>query len=82
MFLKIGGLQNFTIFRGKHLEPLFNKVAGLQISCEYCKIIFFHKTPPLAASEKFINDPGKHQRQRCNRFIFLTLSNPGNTGVP
>ena len=46
------------------LEPLFNKVAGLQLSCEYCKVFknrFFHKAPPVAASEKFINFPGKHQ---------------------
>ena len=45
------------------LEPLFNKVAGLQLSCEYYEIFknsFFHKTPPVAASEKFINSPGKH----------------------
>ena len=45
------------------LESLFNKVAGLQLSCEYFKIFknsFFHKTTPVAASEKFINFPGKH----------------------
>ena len=43
------------------LESLFEKVAGLQLSCEYCEIFknsFFHKTPPVAASEKFINLPG------------------------
>ena len=36
------------------LESLFNKVGGLQFSCEYCEIFknnFFHKTPPVAASE-------------------------------
>ena len=56
------------------LESVSNKVAGLQFSCEYCEIFknsFFHKTPPVAASEKFINFPGKHQWQRRNRFIFL-----------
>ena len=40
------------------LESLFDKVASLQLSCEYCEIFknsFFHKTPPLAASEKFLN---------------------------
>ena len=43
------------------LECLFNKVAGLQLSCEYCETFknsFFHKTPPVAASEKFMNLPG------------------------
>ena len=52
----------------------FNKVAGLQLSCEYCKICknsFFLKAPPVTASEKFINFPVKHQWQRRNRFIFL-----------
>ena len=56
------------------LESLFNDVAGLQLSCEYCKIFknsFFHKAPPVAASEKFINFPGKHQWRRFNRFFFL-----------
>ena len=56
------------------LESLFNKAAGLQLSCEYCKIFensFFNKIPPLAASEKFINFPGKHQWRRRNRLIFL-----------
>ena len=57
------------------LESLFNKVASLQLPCEYCKIFknsFFHKTLPVAASEKFINFPGKHQPWRHNRLIFLT----------
>ena len=56
------------------LESVFNKIAGLQLSCEYCKIFksgFFHKIPPVAASEKFINFPGKHQWRGRNRFIFL-----------
>ena len=44
------------------LESVFNKVAGLQLSCKYCKIFknsFFHKTSPVAASEKFIIFQGK-----------------------
>ena len=56
------------------LESLFNKVAGLERSCEIYKIFknsFFQKTPPVAASGKFINSPGKQQWRRCNRFIFL-----------
>ena len=56
------------------LESLFNKVAGLHLSCEYCEIFknsFFHKTSLVAASEKFINFPGKQQWRRHNRFIFL-----------
>ena len=56
------------------LYSLFNKVAGLQLSCEHCTIFknsFFHKTPPAAAAEKFINFPGRHQWQRSNRFLFL-----------
>ena len=45
------------------LESVFNKVIGLHFSCEYCEIFkssFFHKTPPVSASEKFKNFPGKH----------------------
>ena len=44
------------------LGSVFNKVAGLQLSCKYCEIFkysHFHKTPLVAASEKFINLPGK-----------------------
>ena len=43
------------------LESLFNKVVGLQPFSEYCEIFlksFFHKTPLVAGSEKFINFPG------------------------
>ena len=56
------------------IESVFNKVAGLQLSCDYCEIFknsFFHKTPLVAASGKFINFPGKRQWQRRNRFVFL-----------
>ena len=56
------------------LESVFNKVAGLQLSCKYCEFFksrFFHKIPPVAASEKFLNLPGKHQWRRRNRFTFL-----------
>ena len=55
------------------LESVFNKVAGMQLSCEYLEIFrnsFFHKTPAVVASEKFMNFPGKHQWRRGNRFIF------------
>ena len=58
------------------LESVSNKVEGLQFSCEYCEIFknsFFHKTPPLAASEKYRNFKGQHQRRRCNRFISLII---------
>ena len=44
------------------LDSVFSKVTGLQLCCKYCEIFknsFFDKTPPLAASEKFINFPGK-----------------------
>ena len=40
------------------LESLFNKVAGQQLSCEYCEMFknsFFHKAPPVVASGKFVN---------------------------
>ena len=40
------------------LESVFNKVAGLQLSSENCKFLrkaFLYKTPPVAASENFIN---------------------------
>ena len=38
-------------------ESVFNKVAGLELSCEYCETFknsVFHKTHPVVASEKFI----------------------------
>ena len=47
------------------LGSVFKKVAGLQLFGEYWEI------PPVAASEKFINYPGKHQWRRRNRFFFL-----------
>ena len=56
------------------LEFLFNKVAGLQLPCNIAEIFkngFFHKTHPVAASQKLINSPGKHQWRRRNTFIFL-----------
>ena len=49
------------------LESLFNKVAGLQLSCEYCKNFnksFFLKTPLVAASEKFI--PSRQHKDVAN----------------
>ena len=66
MFFKIRCSQKFCNIHRKTpvLEFLFNKIAGLQLSCEYCNVFnnsFFHKTPSVAASEKFINFPGKHQ---------------------
>ena len=52
MFFEIGVLKNFALFRGKQLcwSVIFDKVAGQQLSSEYCEIFknsFFHKTPPL-----------------------------------
>ena len=61
------------------LESLFNKVAGLKLSCKYCKIFknsFFHKTPPVAASEKSINFSRKYQWRKRNGFIFLIMLMP------
>ena len=40
------------------LESAFNKVADLQIYVKIFKNSFFHKTPPVAVSEKFTNLPG------------------------
>ena len=70
VFLKISNIQRKTPV----LESLFDEVAGLQLSYEYCKIFkssFFHKSSPEAASEKFINLQGKHQWRRSNSIIFL-----------
>ena len=64
---KKGVLQNFVKFTGKHLSrSLFlNKVADSNFiknetltqafSCEFCEIfksIFFHRTPPVAVSDR------------------------------
>ena len=56
------------------LEFLFNKAVGLQLSCEYFenfKNTFFHKTPPVATSEKFTDFPGKHQSWKPNKIYLL-----------
>ena len=55
MFFETDVLKKFRNIQRKTpvLESVFNKVAGLQLSCEYCEIFknsFFHKTPPVAAS--------------------------------
>ena len=73
MFFKIGVLKNLQYSERKTpvLEPLFDKVAALQLPCETFKNKFFNKTLPLAASKKFINFPGKHRWRRCNRLIFF-----------
>ena len=65
------------------LDSVFNKVAGLQLSSEYCEILktsFFHEKPPVAASEIFINFSGEQQKQRrkiywirCYVNILLTV---------
>ena len=55
MFFKIGVLKNLAIFRGKHLSwSLF--LIKLQ-ACNFPVDI----AKSVAASEKFINFPGKHQ---------------------
>ena len=71
MFFEIGVLKNFAIFKGKHLCWSLFLINIVNIAKYLIKNSFFHKTPPVAASEKFINFPGKHQWQRRNRFIFL-----------
>ena len=56
-------------FRNMHrktpmLDSVFNKVAGLELSCQFWKIFknsFFHKKPPVVASQIFTNFVGKHQ---------------------
>ena len=63
MFFKIGVIKNFVIFRGKHLcWSLFLiklQVCNFPVNiAEFFKNSFFHKTPPVAASEKFMNLPG------------------------
>ena len=68
MFSDISNIQSKTPV----LEYVFNKVAGLQLSCGYCKIFkssFFHKTHPVTASEKFINFLGKHEWRRCKLYF-------------
>ena len=75
MFFKIGVLQNFGIFRGKLCWSLILiKLQAYNFLVNIAKIFknsFFHKTPPVTASEKFMNFPGKHQWRSRNRFIFF-----------
>ena len=77
MFFEIGVLKNFAIFRGKRLcwSLFLIKLQACNFSVNignFFGAAFFKKTPPMEDSEKFINFSGKHQSQRCNRFIFLT----------
>ena len=81
MFFKIGALKNSEENiprKATVLESVVNKVAGLQLSCEYCDIFknsFFHKTPSVATCEKFPGKTGKHQWRRCNTNRFISLIN-------
>ena len=79
MFLKIVVIKGFWNIQREMavLDFPFNKIPGQQLSFEYCEIFkndFFHKMPPVTASEIFIYFPGKHQRQRSNRFIFIIIT--------
>ena len=59
MFFEIGVLKNFAILRGKHL--CWRLFLEELLSGEYCEIFkksYFNKTPPVPASEKFMNFPG------------------------
>ena len=76
MFLKIGVLKNFAIFRGKHLcwSLFLLKLHACNFPVNITKFFknsFFCKTSPVATSEKFRNFPVKYQWRRRNRFIFL-----------
>ena len=56
MFFKIGVLEDFAIFTGKHLclQVSFKETPTQVFSCEYCEIFkksFFHRTPLVVASE-------------------------------
>ena len=46
------------------------KLQAYNFSVNIARNNFFHKTPPVGASEKFINFAGKRQWRRHNRFIF------------
>ena len=64
------------MFREKHLcwNLFLIKLQACNFPVNIAKFFknsFFHKTTPVAASEKFINFPGKRQWRRRNRFIFL-----------
>ena len=57
MFLKISQYSEQNTYIG---ASFLNKVASLRLSCEYCenfKNSLFHKTHPVAASEKIVNFP-------------------------
>ena len=60
MFLKIGVLKNFGILRENHLcwSPFLIKLQACNFPVNIVKLFFknnfFHETPPVAASEKFI----------------------------
>ena len=75
MFFKIVAFKNLAIFRGKHLFLTKLKACNFPVNiAKFFKNSFFHKTPPVAAPEKFINFLLKHQWRRRNRFFFLINS--------
>ena len=76
MFFKIGVLENFVIFRGKHLcwSLTLRKLQACNFPVnvgKFYKSSFFYKIPPVAAFVKFIIFAGKHQCRRRIRFIFF-----------
>ena len=74
MFFEIGALENYAIFGGKHLcwSVFLIKLKVFNFPVNITKFLsFFHKTLPMAPSEKSINFRGKHKWRRRSRFIFL-----------
>ena len=67
MFFKLGVPKNVLIFRGKDLcwSLFLIKLQACNFPVNIVKFLiknnFFHKTLPVAAFEKFINFPEKHQ---------------------
>ena len=70
MFFDIDVLKNFAIFRRRKtkVESVFNKVAGLQLSCEYCEIF---------KSSFFI----KHIRWLLLKNLWISQESMGGVGV-
>ena len=82
MFYKFDVLKNFSKFKGKHLcwSLFLNKVTKacnfikketlVQVfSCEFCEIsknIFFHRTPPVAASSLSKYGSQKNSPKKCS----------------
>ena len=68
MFFKKGDLKNFANFTGKHLESLFNKVAGLR-ACNFIKKRLQHRCFPVKLAKFYKHLQTTADQMICNKIL-------------